>query len=51
VTEGEIYVGKRLFMLMDIIQKPTLRSYFTTKRVMSTPTLRNSIKRQAWINL
>jgi hypothetical protein len=24
-------------MLMGIIQKPTLRSYFTTKRVISTP--------------
>jgi hypothetical protein len=26
-----------LFMLMGIIQKPTLRLYFTTKRVTSTP--------------
>jgi hypothetical protein len=37
VTEGEIYVVLGLFMLMGIIQKPTLRSYFTTKRVISTP--------------
>jgi hypothetical protein len=37
VTEGEIYVVLGLIMLMGIIQKPTLRSYFTTKRVISTP--------------
>jgi hypothetical protein len=37
VTEGEICVVLGLFMLMGIIQKPTLRSYFTTKRVISTP--------------
>jgi hypothetical protein len=36
VTEGEIYVVLGLFMLMGIIQKPTQRSYFTTKRVIST---------------
>jgi hypothetical protein len=36
VTEGEIYVVLGLFMLIGIIQKPTLRSYFTTKRVIST---------------
>jgi hypothetical protein len=24
-------------MLMGIVQKPTLRSYFTTKRIISTP--------------
>jgi hypothetical protein len=37
VTEGKIYVVLGLFILMGIIQKPTLRSYFTTKRVISTP--------------
>jgi uncharacterized membrane protein len=37
VTEGEIYVVLGLFMLMGIIQKPTMRSYFTTKRVIYTP--------------
>jgi hypothetical protein len=37
MTEGEIYVVLGLFLLMGIIQKPTLRSYFTTKRVISTP--------------
>jgi hypothetical protein len=31
VTEGEVYVVLMLFMLTGIIQKPTLRSYFTTK--------------------
>jgi hypothetical protein len=36
VTEGKIYVVLGLFMLLGI-QKPTLRSYFTTKRVISTP--------------
>jgi hypothetical protein len=36
VTEGEIYIVLGPFMLMGIIQKPTLRSYFTTKRVIST---------------
>jgi hypothetical protein len=44
VTEEEIYVVVGLFMLMGIIQKPTLRSYFTTKRVISTPSCYN--KRQ-----
>jgi hypothetical protein len=37
VTKGEIYVVLGLFMLVGIIQKPTLRSYSTTKRVISTP--------------
>jgi hypothetical protein len=36
VTEGEIYIVLGLFMLMGIIQKPTFRSHFTTKRVIST---------------
>jgi hypothetical protein len=35
--EWEIYDVLGLFMLMGIIQKPTLRSYFTTKMVISTP--------------
>jgi hypothetical protein len=39
VAEGEIYVLLDLFMIMGIIEKPTLRSYFTTKRVISTPGL------------
>jgi hypothetical protein len=32
-------------MLMCIVQKPTLRSYFTTKRVISTPGFRDVITR------
>jgi hypothetical protein len=31
VTEGEGYLLLGLFMLMGIIQKPTLRSYFSTR--------------------
>jgi hypothetical protein len=46
VTEGEIYIVLGLFMLMEIIQKPTLRSYFTTKRVISTPGFRDIITRE-----
>jgi hypothetical protein len=45
VTEGEVYVVLGLFMLMGIIQKPTLRSYFTTERVISTPGFRDIITR------
>ncbi|PNF13973.1 hypothetical protein B7P43_G08681 [Cryptotermes secundus] len=32
-------------MLMGIIQKPTLRSYFSTRRIMSTPGFRDIISR------
>ena len=45
MTEGEIYVVLGLFMLMGIVQKPTLRSYFTTKRLISTPGFRDIITR------
>jgi hypothetical protein len=45
VTEGEIYHLLGLFMLMGIIQKPTLRSYFSTRRAMSTPGFRDTISR------
>jgi hypothetical protein len=45
VTEGDIYVVLGVFMLMGIIQKPTLRSYFTTKRVISTPGFTDVITR------
>ena len=37
VSVDEIYTVLGLFMLMGIIQKPSLRSYFSTKRVLSTP--------------
>ncbi|PNF32813.1 hypothetical protein B7P43_G04498 [Cryptotermes secundus] len=45
MTKGEIYVVLGLFMLMGIVQKPTLQSYFTTKRVISTPGFRDIITR------
>lgn len=37
VTVDEVYITLGLFMLMGIVQKPTLRSYFTKRRVISTP--------------
>jgi hypothetical protein len=37
VTKEEIYVILGLFMLIGIIQKPALRSHFTTERVIFTP--------------
>jgi hypothetical protein len=37
VTEEELYIVLDLFMPMGIIQKPTLRTYFITRRVISTP--------------
>jgi hypothetical protein len=46
VTEGEIYIVLGLFMLMGIIQKPTLRTYFTTKRLISTSGFRDIITRE-----
>jgi hypothetical protein len=46
VTEEEIYIVLGLFMLMGIIQKPTLRSYFTTKRLISTPGFRDVMTRE-----
>jgi hypothetical protein len=39
--KGKIYTVLGLFMLMSIIQKPTLRSYFTTKILISTPGFRD----------
>jgi hypothetical protein len=46
VTEEEIYIVLGLFMLMGIIQKPTLRSCFITRRVISTRIWRCYNKRQ-----
>jgi len=37
VTESEIYTFLGLFLLMGIMQKPTARSYFSERRVISTP--------------
>jgi hypothetical protein len=50
VNEGEIYIALGLFMLIGIIQKSTLRSYFTKKkkkkRVISTLGFRDIITRE-----
>jgi hypothetical protein len=45
VTEGEIYVVPGLYFLIGIIQKPTLRSYFIRKRILSTPGFGDVISR------
>jgi hypothetical protein len=37
VTTDEIYVVLALFMLMGIVQKPTLRMYFSRNSVLATP--------------
>ena len=37
VTKDEMYVVLALFMLMGIIQKPTLRSYFSKNYILVTP--------------
>jgi hypothetical protein len=37
VTIDEMYVVLALFMLMGIIQKPTLRSYFLKNSILATP--------------
>lgn len=45
VTENEIYVVLGLFLLMGIIQKPTVRTYFSRKRILSTPGFGDVISR------
>jgi len=37
INEDEMYVVLALFMLMGIIQKPTLRSYFSKHCILATP--------------
>jgi len=37
VTKDEMYVVLALFMLMGIIQKPTLCSYFSKNYILATP--------------
>jgi hypothetical protein len=37
VTADEMYAVLALFMLMGIVQKPTLRSYFSRNSVLATP--------------
>ena len=43
VTTDEIYVVLALFMLMGIIQKPTLRSYFSKNCILATPIFGSTI--------
>ncbi|KAG8239608.1 hypothetical protein J437_LFUL018429 [Ladona fulva] len=45
VTVEEIYTVLGIFMLMGIIQKPTIRSYFSTKIILSTPGFSDVISR------
>jgi hypothetical protein len=39
VTSGKLYVVSGLIMLMGIVQKPTLKSYFSRDAVIETPIL------------
>ncbi|XP_069685025.1 piggyBac transposable element-derived protein 4-like [Periplaneta americana] len=45
VTLNEMYILLGIFLLMGIIQKPTLRSYFARKRLISTPGVGDIISR------
>ena len=45
VTENEVYTVLGLFLLMGIVQKPTARSYFSKKRIVSTPGFSEVISR------
>jgi hypothetical protein len=45
-TAEEIYILLGLFMLMGIIQKPSLRSYSSTKRMIATPGFGDIITRE-----
>ena len=46
VTESENYEVLGLFLLKGIVQKPTARSYFLKRRVISTPGFANVISRE-----
>jgi hypothetical protein len=43
---NEIYIVLGLYLLMGIVQKPTVRSYFSTRRVISTPGFSDVISRE-----
>ena len=45
VTLNEVYVVLTLFLLLGTITKPTLNSYFSTKRILSTPAFPGIISR------
>ena len=46
VTSNEIYTVLGLFLLMGIVQKPTVRSYFSKKKIISTPSFSEVISRE-----
>jgi len=46
VTESEIYTVLGLFLLIGIVQKPTARSYFSKRRVISIPGFAYVISRE-----
>jgi len=43
ITKDEMYVVLALFMLMGIIQKPTLRSYVSKNYILATPIFASTI--------
>ncbi|PSN50037.1 hypothetical protein C0J52_03287 [Blattella germanica] len=50
VTMNEMYVFLALFLLMGIINKPTLKSYFSTKRILSTPAFSDRLLNATVVN-
>ena len=46
VTESEIYTVLGLFLLIGIVKKPTASSYFSKRRVISTPGFADVISRE-----
>ena len=48
VTESEIYIVAGLFLLMIIVQKPTAKSYFSKRRVISAPGFADVISRESY---
>jgi hypothetical protein len=49
VTEHDIYVLLGLYLLMGIIQKPTLQKYFSRKRILPTPGFCDVILRERFL--
>ena len=46
VTESQIYSNSGLFLMMGIVQKTRVRSYFSKSRVISTPVFADVISRE-----
>ena len=46
VTESEIYTDLGQFLLMSIVQKPSARSYFSKRSIISTPEFADVISRE-----